>query len=215
MGALAQRDVRADEDHVAALPFHHAWQHGGGQSVGADEVDLDLGFEVVGAGLQMRPKKVSPAPATSTSISPSSSSARWTNCVTEFGSVTSSLIATPRRRRHGSGRPVPRTCPAAGRRGPPGNPRCQFGSGGGTDTGRCAGDEVGAADAGRIVASDLFTVTVSETLTLLECTRTAPALVDLRSRGMRSNSSVSATRPPSGPSGRRGKRAPLPKPGRV
>ena len=36
---------------VAALAFEHAGQHRGGQPVGADEVDLQLRVEVVGADL--------------------------------------------------------------------------------------------------------------------------------------------------------------------
>lgn len=50
MRTLPQGHVGADEDHVPALPFHHPRQHRGGQSVRADEVDLDLRLEVVGAG---------------------------------------------------------------------------------------------------------------------------------------------------------------------
>ena len=40
--ALSQRDVGADEDQIAALTFEHAGQHRSGQSVGADEMDLQL-----------------------------------------------------------------------------------------------------------------------------------------------------------------------------
>ena len=48
---LAQRDIGADEDQVAALPLEHARQHRGCQPVGADQVDLQLRFELVGADL--------------------------------------------------------------------------------------------------------------------------------------------------------------------
>ena len=51
MRALAQCDVRADEDQVAASALDHFRQHRGGQPVRADEVDLDLGLEGVGADL--------------------------------------------------------------------------------------------------------------------------------------------------------------------
>ena len=51
MRTLPQRDVGADEDQVAALTLEHAGQHRGGQSVGADQVDLQLRVEVVGADL--------------------------------------------------------------------------------------------------------------------------------------------------------------------
>ena len=43
--ALAQRDVGAHEDQVAALTFDHARKHRGGQPVGADQMNLDLRFE--------------------------------------------------------------------------------------------------------------------------------------------------------------------------
>ena len=46
MRALAQRDIGADEDQVPALPVEHAWQHGGGQPVGADQMDLQLRLEL-------------------------------------------------------------------------------------------------------------------------------------------------------------------------
>ena len=51
MRALAQCDIGADEDQVAALPVEHARQHRGGQPVGADEVDLQLRLELVGGDL--------------------------------------------------------------------------------------------------------------------------------------------------------------------
>ena len=51
MRALSQCDVGADEDHVAALAGHHAGKNRGGKAVGADEVDLDLGREILGVDL--------------------------------------------------------------------------------------------------------------------------------------------------------------------
>ena len=49
--ALAQCDVGTNEDQVAALALDHAGQDGRGHSVRADKVNLDLGFETVGADL--------------------------------------------------------------------------------------------------------------------------------------------------------------------
>ncbi len=46
--ALPQRDIGTDEDQVAALTLDHARQHRGGQSIGPDQVDLDLRFESFG-----------------------------------------------------------------------------------------------------------------------------------------------------------------------
>lgn len=51
MRPLAQGDIGTDEDQVATLPLQHARQHRGGQPVGADEVDLQLGLEFVGGDL--------------------------------------------------------------------------------------------------------------------------------------------------------------------
>lgn len=51
MRSLAQGDVGADEDQVTPLPLQHAGQHRGGQPVGADEMDLQLGLEFVGGDL--------------------------------------------------------------------------------------------------------------------------------------------------------------------
>ena len=47
--ALPQCDVRADEDQVATLAFEHSRQYRSGKAIGADQVDLQLRVEVVGA----------------------------------------------------------------------------------------------------------------------------------------------------------------------
>ena len=49
--ALPQCDIGADEDHISPLPFDHPGQHRGGESVRADEVDLNLRLEGIGVGL--------------------------------------------------------------------------------------------------------------------------------------------------------------------
>jgi hypothetical protein len=47
---LSQGHVGADEDDVTALPAHHGGEDRSGQSVGADQVNLNLGLEVRRAG---------------------------------------------------------------------------------------------------------------------------------------------------------------------
>ena len=51
MRSLPKRHIGSHEDQVAALAFEHAGQHRGGQPVGADQMDLQLRVEFVGADL--------------------------------------------------------------------------------------------------------------------------------------------------------------------
>ena len=179
MRTLAQCDVGADEDHVAAPALHHPRKHRGGQPVRTDEVDLDLRLERIGIDLVEAAEEGVAGPGH------------------EHLDVAELISGTAYERRHRvgigdvqwqgdrlatiganlGGDLLALVHPA----GPEGDGEAasrEFGGGGGADARRGAGDQCGPSGGVWVESGHQRLVTVTgssaKPRTLLECTRTAP-----------------------------------------